>query len=259
MKESRTRRITLAQATDAGLRITGDVRRVIFLPWSGLGSILGGILWVTLLFLLPSLHNLDYYPFNPDCADCSIPYDIGSTSYLLAIPMLVFVASLIILYLYAQYEMYPNWTGNLGGLVALMGSTLVIAHTLGKFWIRWFGGYGGFISEPTPALTLIWYASLGPGFIIFSFGLVLFAMSTIKSGAMTTKDIMPLIVTSVAINLYPIALRLGLLPNGYEQDVSRYYDLIFTVIWALYGVSWMWLGAILLIRGSNVPNHPEAT
>src|SRR5687768_6841112 len=71
--------------------------------WSGIAGIQGGVLWIILLILLqllPSTGNQDY------CSDCMTPYDIGSSSYLLTIPMVFFLVSLIGLYLFAHQLLY---------------------------------------------------------------------------------------------------------------------------------------------------------
>lgn len=228
---------------------------------SGLMAVVGGVLWVTQLILmqlqvlyLVQFYTVDVYN-NPDCADCRSPFHQGNSGYVLAIPMLLLLVGLIGLYLQAGHRLYQGWWAKTGISLLIVGVAWAIAHasghSFGDHQLYWFGGYGGLIGYPSPPLTMLWYGSLGPGFIVFSIGLVLLVNAYAKHRVLSNRIAVAFTVSSLVMNIFAWVQHLVLSSYRYANDVPQYHYMLFTLLFVVFGLCWIWLGADLWKRGSK--------
>jgi hypothetical protein len=222
----------------------------------GLGSILGGALWIVLLLIVQlQMFGIVQYFVVPEAPCCDVGLRYALDYPILAVPMLLFMLGLAGLSMYTRQQRALGKMGLVGIVVALVGIIVGIAHVFfGEYWRWWFGGwwYGGYgrlgdpySLPPDGLLWVLWYASFGPGLAMLAIGLVIFVHSISRAGVLAIRWTNFLTMTSLVMSPLPLVINALLYFGRRMTEVVVYSSSAFMTIFVLFGVAWVWMGIAL--------------
>lgn len=175
--------------------------------WSVLLCVPGGVLWA----LSPLGVSLSEYRF----ATPAVFWKLFPSA-----PLLLMLG-LIGLQLWQSGR--AGWFGRIGFVLALLGTLLIVAGAVGKFWL----GVDDYYLMAAPA-----YRAMRIGFFVFALGSVVFGAAALRARSLPAWGAAPFAVFSVG-GLVAVTQDLGTLG---------------ATLWVLFGAGWAWLGCSLLVE-----------
>jgi hypothetical protein len=284
MEQHRLKRVpaaTRGPRRDVWFRVTGNsewihletlfgqrtISRAVWTPrllrWSGLASIVGGVLWFTLIFVTHLsyviLENSDF--LTATWRLVSMIYGSLDLDWLV-VPLLLFLVGVVGLYVlqWTHSSRLAKW--GLGLSVA--GIVLAVMDTLFPFWLKVIHryvapGYSGLFDGwwPRPPFH-VWFGEVWLDLIIMSVGLALLGIAVSRSRAMATTNLRstaPGTFVLPAIFVLLVALFLLWPFVALTDSLDGVLDML-TIIALLFGVGWIWIGFKLVSRGTRPLTQP---
>ncbi len=111
-----------------------------------------------------------------------------------------------------------------GFFVAVLGLLMILAGDVGLYWLN---------IDDTYIMTAPAYRAFRLGLLVLAVGSILFAVAAPRDGALPTWGLAPFVMGSLC----------GLV--SFAQDLGSFG----AILWALFGLGWVWLGLSLAVQG----------